>query len=216
MDPIALVAVSMLAFQSPTRDAADTRSATQGDNRASEHVVTDKAADLDGDGRPERISLVAVRDPDAAREGDDRGELTVAVSWNGRVLESRTMAGVALPLEIAALGSRRAKERTTVILAGAAHCGGSCAGMELVVLALRDGALVPLLDLEDLGMGEIVVTRGGALETREAIPDPDHAAPSRERVTHYELRGGALVPTSETARRAKPANGAHPRIRVER
>ncbi len=59
--------------------------------------------------------------------------------------------------------------------------------MELVVLALRDGALVPLLDLEDMLMGDVVATRGGALETRG--PARTFVLRSRSKQTASDHRG---------------------------
>ncbi len=174
-------------------------------------VIAGTSADLDGDGRPERISLVISRDRTAAQEGMDRGELRVRVTSNDRVLESRAMNGVALPLVVAQLGS--GERRTTAVVAGADHCGGSCAGMELIVVTVRDGKLVTLLDLEDASLGDVVVTREGALELR--APDSEGDAARRERVTRYELRDGALVETAETARAASAPKKPPPRIRVE-
>jgi hypothetical protein len=158
-------------------------------------------ADLDGDGAPERILAAGLPDPDqdpgAGRERFD-GSIEVHVllrsgaGWAdaGRI----ELTGQLEDVVVADLGE--GADRVRLLFAAAAHCGGSCSGIELHAHALRGGRLVAYLEDDELYKGFATVFPGRFVETwtrEDEGTDFAECCPSAFRVTRLAPRGGKLV-----------------------
>jgi hypothetical protein len=164
-------------------------------------------ADLDGDGTDEMIVLSSKADPDLSADSSRMNlDLTVQVfaKRTTRFVElGRTeMTGGVQPLRVATL---KGADRRKVVVASALHCGGSCAGIELYVIAIKDQRVHHLLERESVDKGDFKIAPDGALEIRELVPSKgeDYTA-AGYRITRYVIQGEALVAVSERRQRPKP------------
>ena len=163
-------------------------------------------ADLDGDGTNELIVLSSKVDPDVAEtQGANKEqtrmelELTLQIFSKCAVgfaeIGRSEMLGGPQPLKVTNLqgGGKR-----KMVVASALHCGGSCAGIELHVLTVRDQRVQHLLDRESVNKGYFMITPDGALEVRELISSTaEDRLAAGYRIIRYVMKGDTLVAVSK-------------------
>jgi hypothetical protein len=166
-------------------------------------LIQSASVDLDGDGTPECVTLALK----AAGPSDGRvpsGDLLLQVARSARGVTS-TIGSLEM--------SGRPEHFVVARLAGAAHCGGSCSGMELHVVRVGAGGWETLFEAEQVQRGRVVITRGGRMEVYEGLYGLGEA-PSFT-VSSYEARGGKMARVAQRQEASGRAIGDVGSIRLE-
>lgn len=175
-------------------------------------LIQSASVDLDGDGNPECVTLaLKVDGPSDGRAPFGDVLLQVARSARGvtSTIGSLEMSGRPERFVIARLTG----SQNPVVVAGAAHCGGSCSGMELHVMRVGATVLEPLFEAEEVRRGHVVITRGGRLEVYEGLYGLGEAPTFT--VSSYEVRGGKMARVAQRQDASGRAVGDVGSIRVE-
>jgi hypothetical protein len=149
--------------------------------KAPEKIVKSESADLNGDGKTEKVVVVE-------REKKGEPQFVLLVDAPGRPRQFAIGGNTFGTLRI--LKTRGKQE---IVVADSADCGANCSVTYMTVIGYA-GPLGPEALLEQELVKGAVRVRDGGVETLESLygPDDPMCCPSKYRFTRFEMRGDDL------------------------